>query len=124
MTFDRKNFPSFIIKTTGEITPTIPDDEEFSGQQIHDHVAGFPEVICETCDGFLLFRNRDASAEGLPFNPLATSVYTKYARCPCPVSGTVFLAHPNHVQSYWRRKLHADGAKRWAGPLHERPGRQ
>jgi hypothetical protein len=110
MAFDRKNFLSFIIKTTGEVIPAMPDEEEFSIQQIRDHVAGRPEVICETCDGFLLFRNRDASIEGLPVNPLATSVYAKYAQRPCPVSGRVFLAHPDHVPLYWRRALHTGAA--------------
>jgi hypothetical protein len=106
MAFDRKSFFSFIIKTTGEVVRAMPDSEEFSVQQIRDYVAGRPEVICETCDGFLLFRNRDAGCEGLPLNPLVTSVYTKYARRPCAVSGRVFLAHPDHVPGHWRRTLH------------------
>jgi hypothetical protein len=106
MAFDRKNFLSFIINPSGEVIPAMPHEEEFSIQQIRDHIAGHPEVICETCDGFLLFRNRDANAKGLPLNPLATSVYNKYARLPCPVNGCVFLAHPDHVPFYWRQKLH------------------
>jgi hypothetical protein len=107
MTFDRKTFFSFIIKTNGDVVPAMPDEEEFSVQQIRDHVAGRPEVICETCDGFLLFRNRDANTEGLPVNPLASSVYARYTRRPCLVSGRVFLAHPEHVPHYWRKALHA-----------------
>ena len=95
--FDRNNFFSFILKTTGDVIRAMPDEEEFSVRQIGDHVAGHPEVICETSDGFLLFRNRDASTQGLPVNPLATSVYWKYARRCCPVSGRAFLAHPDHV---------------------------
>jgi hypothetical protein len=114
MPFDRKKFLSFIIKTTGEVIPAMPDDEEFSVHQIRDYVAGRPEVICETCDGFLLFRNRDAGSERLPVNPLATSVYTKYARRPGAVSGRVFLAHPEHVPAYWRRTLQT-GATRALG---------
>ena len=105
MTTDRKNFLSFLIKPTGEVVPAMPHEEEFSVDQIRDQVAGYPELICETCDGFLLFRDRDASTKGRPLNPLATSVYTKYARRPCPVSGLVFLAHPEHVAPYWRKKL-------------------
>jgi len=107
MQFERKSFFSFIIKTSGEVVAAMPDEEEFSMQQIRDHVAGYPEVICETCDGFLLFRNRDAQGEGLPINPLATSVYNKYARRPSAVNGRVFLAHPEHVPLYWRRMVSA-----------------
>ena len=106
MAFNRKNFLSFIINPSGEVIPAMPHEEEFSVQQIRDHIAGHPEVLCETCDGFLLFRNRDANSKGLPLNPLATSVYNKYARRPCAVNGRVFLAHPDHVPAYWRRKLH------------------
>ena len=105
MPVDPKNYLSFIIKIDGEVVPAMPDEEEFSVEQIRDHVAGSPEVLCETCDGFLLFRNRNANTEGLPVNSLATSVYTKYARRPCAVSGRVFLAHPAHVPPYWRRRL-------------------
>ena len=106
MTVGRKESLSFLIKPSGEIVPAMPNEEEFSVEQIRDHVAGRPELICITCDGFLLFRDRDAIAKGLPLNPLATSVYLKYARRPCPVNGLVFLAHPHHVAPYWRRKLH------------------
>lgn len=113
MAFDRKNFFSFIIKTNGEVIRAMPDSEEFSVGQIRDFVAGRPQVICETCDGFLLFCNRDAGTEGLPVNPLATIVYTKYARRPCAVSGRVFLAHPEHVPAYWRRTLQTCAARRW-----------
>ena len=112
MMMDRKNFLSFIIKPSGEVIPAMPHEEEFSLQQIRDHIAGCPELICETCDGFLLFRDRDASAKRLPLNPLATSVYIKYARRPSPVNGLVFLAHPDHVAPYWRRSLSAT-AKYW-----------
>jgi hypothetical protein len=80
----------------------------------------FDEVICEICDGFLLFRNRDASTKGLPVNPLATAVYIKYALRPGPVNGRVFLAHPDHVPSYWRRKLHT-GTEHWS-ELHDEAG--
>lgn len=113
MAHDQKNLLSFIIKTTGEVVPAMPEDEEFSIQQIRDHVAGHPEVICETCDGFLLFHNRDASTQGLPLNALATSVYTKYTTRPCPVSGRVFLAHPMHVPPYWRRVLRKSTHRVW-----------
>ena len=58
MTVDRKDFLSFLIKPSGEVVPAMPHEEEFSAQQIWDQVAGYPELICETCDGFLLFRDR------------------------------------------------------------------
>lgn len=105
MASNHSNLLSFIIKATGEVVPAMPDEGEFSAQQIRDHVAGNPELVCETCDGFLLFRNRDASTHGLPLNALATSVYTKYARRPCALCDRVFLSHPHHVPAYWRRTL-------------------
>jgi hypothetical protein len=80
MTVDRRDFLSFLIKPSGEVVPAMPDEKEFSVEQIRDQVAGYPELICETCDGFLLFRDRDASTKGLPLNALATSVYINYAR--------------------------------------------
>lgn len=112
MNVDRKSFLSFVIKPNGEVVSAMPHEEEFSAQQIRDHVNGHPELICETYEGFLLFRNRDANTKGLPFNALATSVYLKYAQRPCQVNGRVFLANPDHVPSYWRRRLHPP-AKRW-----------
>ena len=108
MTVDRKGFLSYLIKPGGEVVPAMPHEEDFSVQQLRDHVAGSAEVICETCEGFLLFRDRDASNKGLPLNPLATSVYNKYAQRPFPVTGPAFLAHPDHVAPYWRRRLHVD----------------
>jgi hypothetical protein len=110
VTFDRKNFFSFIIKPTGEVVPAMPDEEEFSIQQIRDHVAGRPEVICETREGFLIFRNRDASAGG-QVNALASSVYAEYSGEPSPVSGRVFVAHPDHVPPFWRRTIPAGGER-------------
>ena len=108
MRFDRKSFFSFIIKTSGEVIPAMPDEEEFSIQQIRDHVAGRPEVICETREGFLLFRNRDASTEGFNVNALATAVYAEYSGEPFPVIGRVFVAHPDHIPPFWRRTIHCD----------------
>lgn len=111
MRFNRKNFFSFIIKTSGEVIPAMPDEEEFSIQQIRDHVAGRPEVICETREGFLLFRNRDASTDGFHVNALATAVYAEYSGEPSPVIGRVFVAHPDHIPPFWRRTIHG-GAER------------
>lgn len=123
MTVDRKDFLSFLIKPSGEVVPAMPHEEEFSAQQIWDQVAGYPELICETCDGFLLFRDRDASAKGLPFNPLATSVYMKYARRPSPVNGRVFLpilptSRPTGAESFTRTQCVGDELRdrtRWEG---------
>lgn len=103
MTFDRQDSFSFILKPTGEVVRAMPDDEQFSVQQICDHVAGRPEALCETPDGFLLFRNRDAG--GLPVNDLATSIYAESSQQPSPVTGRVLLAHPDHIPAFWRRTL-------------------
>lgn len=105
MHFDHTSFLSFIIKTTGEILPAMPDDEEFSVQQLRDYVAGPPEVLCETRDGYLLFHNREGQQRQLPLNPLATSVYAECAPDSAAVTGRVFLAHPDHVPACWRRSL-------------------
>ena len=105
MQFDRASNLSFIIKTSGHVLASMPDEEEFSPRHIRDYVAGPPEVLCETRDGYLLFHNREGKAKGLPLNFLATSVYSKYSRQPGEVSGRVFLAHPDHVPAYWRRSM-------------------
>ena len=67
MTLDRSNNLSFIIKTTGEIIPAMPDDEQFSQSQLRDYVAGPPEVVCKTRDGFFLFHNKEGKARGLVY---------------------------------------------------------
>lgn len=105
MRLDRVSFLSFIIKTTGEALPAMPDDEEFSLQQLHDYVAGPPEVLCETQDGYLLFHNRNGRQQQLPLNPLASSVYAECAPYSAPVTGRAFLAHPDHIPAFWRRTL-------------------
>jgi len=103
MQLDRSTNLSFILKTSGEILPLMPDDEEFSLQQIRDYVAGPPEVLCETPDGYLLFHNREAAANGQPVNHLASSVISEYTTRRDDVAGRVFLAHPNHIALYWAR---------------------
>ena len=92
---------SFIIKTTGEILAAMPDDDEFSPQQIRDYVAGPPEVLCRTRDGFVLFHNCEGQSKGLPLNPLASSLYREHSRAPEQITGRVFLAHPDHIPQYW-----------------------
>jgi hypothetical protein len=81
----------------------MPDDEEFSLQQIRDYVAGPPEVLCKTQDGYLLFHNREAAANGQPVNDLASSVYSESTSHRDDVAGRVFLAHPDHIAPYWAR---------------------
>ena len=105
MQLDRSTNLSFIVKTSGEILPLMPDDEEFSLQQIRDYVAGPPEVLCETRDGYLLFHNREAVANRQPVNPLASSVFSEHTSRRDDVAGRAFLAHPDHIPPYWARTL-------------------
>ena len=100
MDFSRSGNLSFIIKAS---IPAMPDDEEFSLQQIRDYVAGPPEVVCETHDGFILFHNQEGKAKGLPTNELATSMYVRSLHQNATVTGRVFLAHPDHIASYWKK---------------------
>jgi hypothetical protein len=95
---------SFIIKTSGEIVPAMPDDEEFSPQQIRDYVAGPPEVFCQTHDGFFLFHNKEGQQRGLPPNELAEAMYLKPPRRAGSLVGKVFVAHPAHIAAYWKGK--------------------
>jgi len=95
---------SFIIQTNGEIVPAMPDDEKFSPQQIRDYVAGPPEVVCQTHDGFFLFHNKEGKQRGLPANELATAMYLTPRRQAESVVGSVFVAHPDHIASYWKGK--------------------
>ena len=95
---------SFIIKTSGEIVPAMPDDEEFSPQQIRDYVAGPPEVFCQTHDGFFLFHNKEGRELGLPPNELAAAMYLKPPRAEGSLVGKVFVAHPAHIAAYWKGK--------------------
>ena len=95
---------SFIIKTSGEIVPAMPDDEEFSPQQIRDYVAGPPELFCETHDGFFLFHNKEGRERGLPPNELAAAMYLKPPRVAGSLVGKVFVAHPAHIAAYWKGK--------------------
>lgn len=107
MELDRASFLSFILKPSGEVLAAMPDDEEFSLQQLRDYVAGPPEVLCQTRDGYLLFHNGNAKQQQLPLNPLATSVYAEYSPDSSHVTGRVFLAHPDHVAPFWRKTLKA-----------------
>ena len=93
---------SFIIKVNGEIVAAMPDDEEFSPQQIRDYVAGPPEMLGQTHDGFFLFRNRKGKERGLPLNELATRMYMRTTIQPESLLGRVLLAHPDHIAAYWR----------------------
>lgn len=95
---------SFIIKASGEVVPAMPDDEEFSPQQIRDYVAGPPELFCETHDGFFLFHNKEGKERGLPPNELAAAMYLKPPRTEGILVGKVFVAHPAHIAAYWKGK--------------------
>ena len=90
---------SFIIETSGQIVPTTPDGNEFSLRQIRDYVAGPPELLCQTNDGFFLFHNKEAKAWGLPANPLATAMYRRLPQADS-LLGRVFAAHPDHIAAY------------------------
>ena len=92
---------SFIIRPSGEIVPAMPDDDEFSPQQIRDYVAGPPEVVCQTHDGFFLFHNKEGKQRGLPPNELATAMYLTPQRAG-RVVGRVLVAHPAHIAPYWK----------------------
>ena len=110
MPFERASFLSFILKATGEVLAAMPDDEEFSVQQLRDYVAGPPEVLCETGDGYLLFHNRNGRQQ-LPVNLLASSICAQYAPHQPSVTGRAFLAHPDHVPAFWRRTLQPGTAR-------------
>ena len=101
MAFDTGKFLSFMIRTNGEIVPTMPDDEEFSANQIGAYVAGTPEMVGETHDGFLLFQSKEGKERGLPVNELATEMYGTTAGRAGGFVGRIFLAHPGHVAQYW-----------------------
>jgi len=101
MAFDTGKFLSFVIRTNGEIVPTMPDDEEFSASQIGAYVAGTPEVVGETHDGFLLFQSKEGTERGSPVNELATSMYGATGGRAGSLVGRIFLAHPGHVAQYW-----------------------
>jgi len=91
-----------MIRTNGEIVPTMPDDEEFSAQQIRDYVAGTPEVVGETQDGFIVFQSAEAKERGLPVNEFASGLCSNFPEPTQVLLGRVLLAHPDHVATYWR----------------------
>jgi len=93
---------SFIIRTNGEIVPAMPDDEEFSPQQIRDYVAGPPELVCQTHDGFFLFHNKEGKQRGLPPNELASAMYLRPLQPEASLLGRVLVAHPAHIAPYWK----------------------
>jgi len=62
------DFRSYMIRTNGECIAFMPAEEEFSIQQLRDAVAGTPEPVCFTADGYALFRDRDGEAKELSVN--------------------------------------------------------
>jgi hypothetical protein len=93
---------SYIIRTDGEFVPAMPDDGEFSAQEIRDYVAGPPEIACFTPDGYTLFQNSDASSTGLGVNHVATSLRQAASDSSESIYGRVFLAHPDHIPAHWK----------------------
>jgi hypothetical protein len=94
---------SYIIRSDGEFVPAMPDDGEFSIQEIRDYVAGPPEVLCFTPDGYALFHNRDAKLKGLALNGAATSLQVGASGTCDSVLGRAFLAHPAHIPAFWKQ---------------------
>ena len=95
---------SYIININGQIVGAMPDDGEFSLQEISDFVAGSPETICETPDGFVLIHNRNGRQNGLPINQVATALHFSWARRQVNILGRVFLAHPDHIPAHCRQR--------------------
>ena len=93
---------SYIIRTDGEFVAAMPDDGEFSAQEIRDYVAGQPEIACFTPDGYTLFQNSDATLNGLPVNEAATSLRLGASDIFDSIRGRVFLAHPAHIPAHWK----------------------
>jgi len=102
MKFSLSDNLSFMIKTDGTVIAAMPDDEEFSPQQLRDYVAGPPEVVCVTADGFVLFHNKEGKAQGLEPNDVATSVVSSIPQAE-NVVGRAFLAHPDHIAPHWKK---------------------
>ncbi len=102
---------SYMIRTDGECIAFMPDDEEFSIRQLHDAVAGVPELVCFTAEGYALFRCRDAKANQLPVNQIATEIWHQAVPGQTEsIVGRVFLAHPDHIPTYWRH-IHKEGER-------------
>jgi len=93
---------SFIIRVSGEIVAAMPDEEEFSPQQIRDFVAGTPELLCQTHDGFCFFQNRNGKERGLPLNTLATRMFVRTTNRSESLLGRILLAHSDHIAAYWK----------------------
>jgi len=102
MDFMQSDRLSYIISPSGQIVSAMPDDDEFSLQEIRDYVAGPPEVACETSDGFVMFRNREGREWGLASNRVA-GIIARLAQHSGSILGRVFLAHPDHVPSHWKK---------------------
>jgi hypothetical protein len=98
-------FLSFIIRINGEIVPTMPNNEEFSLQQIRDYVAGTPEVVGRTPEGYIVFQSKENHQHGYPPNEFAASMYCSVADRAGGLFGRIFLAHPGHIAPYWIRTI-------------------
>ena len=97
------DFLSYLIRTNGECVAFMPAEEEFSIRQLRDAVAGAPEPICFTREGYALFRDKDGESKKLPLNPVATALWHESAPGESnDILGRVFVAHPGHIPAYWR----------------------
>ena len=101
------DFRSYMIRTNGECIAFMPAEEEFSIQQLRDAVAGTPEPVCFTADGYALFRDKDGESKQLSVNPVATSLWHEAAPGESEnILGRVFVAHPGHIPAYWKDVYH------------------
>ena len=99
---------SYMIRSNGERVAFMPADEEFSISELHDAVAGTPEVACFTSEGYALFHNQDAASQSLPVNEDATCLLHQVSPLDHRrIFGRVFLAHPAHIPSFWRMNFEA-----------------
>lgn len=97
-----------MIRPDGECVAFMPDEEEVSIRQLRDAVAGTPELVCFTSDGYALFRNKEAEIKQLPLNRAATDLWHDAAPGVGEnVLGRAFVAHPEHIPAFWK-SVHAN----------------
>ena len=108
MTRNMQDNLSYIIRLNGDFVAAMPAEEAFSIQQIQDFVAGPPEVVCFTSDGYVLFHNPHAKAKRLPANHMAnllkSAASADHSCIPSDtdyICGRAFLAHPTHIPAFW-----------------------
>lgn len=88
----------------------VPEQEEFSIRHLHEAVAGIPELVCFSADGYTLFRSTHAKGSQLPANKTATEIWRQADPDRTQtICGRAFLAHPSHIPTYWREIYHERG---------------